>query len=599
MTTTQIIQYAICALGGVALFLYGMNVLGNGLEKVSGGKMEKILEKLTGNIIKAVLLGAVVTAVIQSSSATTVIVVGLVNSGVLQLRSAVGIIMGANIGTTVTGQILRLGGGEGSSVGTIMDFLSTDYLAPMLAIVGIVITLVAKKDTLKAIGDIAMGLGVLFVGMNTLSDSVKPLSELQAFQDLFATLENPILGILAGALITALVQSSSASVGILQAVSDTGMLTFAAAFPIIMGQNIGTTSTSLISSIGASKNAKRASMIHVYFNVIGTILFLAAVYILKGLDILPASLWESTMNRGDIANFHTLFNVVVTIFFIPFHMLLVKLAEWTVRIAPEDEDELLTNSPENMLDSRFLKSPSLAIQYANTAVAYMGQLAKENFKMSCGLHKEYNAKNVEKIKEYENIIDRTEDKLNSYLVAITDCELSAAESKSVTSLLHAITDFERIGDYSVNIMQSSENMKETDNKLSDMAIEELDVISSAVEEIIDMSITAVEYDDIKIAARIEPLEQTIDNLDDELKRRHISRLKTGDCAIERGIRFLDMLSDIERIADHCSNIAVHILSRNDDKDEVNHHEYIDEIHKGGTKDYAEAYEEFGKKYSLS
>ena len=348
MTTTQIIQYAICALGGVALFLYGMNVLGNGLEKVSGGKMEKILEKLTGNIIKAVLLGAVVTAVIQSSSATTVIVVGLVNSGVLQLRSAVGIIMGANIGTTVTGQILRLGGGEGSSVGTIMDFLSTDYLAPMLAIVGIVITLIAKKDTLKAIGDIAMGLGVLFVGMNTLSDSVKPLSELQAFQDLFATLENPVLDINAGTLITALVQSSSASVGILQAVSDTGMLTFAAAFPIIMGQNIGTTSTSLISSIGASKNANRASMIHVYFKVIGTILFLAAVYILKGLDILPASLWESTMNRGDIANFHTLFNVVVTIFFIPFHMLLVKLAEWTVRIAPEDEDELLTNSPENM-----------------------------------------------------------------------------------------------------------------------------------------------------------------------------------------------------------------------------------------------------------
>lgn len=599
MTTTQIIQYAICALGGVALFLYGMNVLGNGLEKVSGGKMEKILEKLTGNIIKAVLLGAVVTAVIQSSSATTVIVVGLVNSGVLKLKSAVGIIMGANIGTTVTGQILRLGGGEDSSMGTIMDFLSTDYLAPMLAILGILITFVAKKDTLKAVGDIAMGLGVLFVGMNTLSDSVKPLSELQAFKDLFATLENPILGIIAGALITALVQSSSASVGILQAVSDTGVLTFAAAFPIIMGQNIGTTSTSLISSIGASKNAKRASMIHVYFNVIGTILFLSVVYILKAVGVISPEFWGVAMSRGDIANFHTIFNVVVTIFFIPFHMLLVKLAEWTVRIAPEDEDEMLTSSPENMLDSRFLKSPSLAIQYSNNAVAYMGKLAKENFKMSCGLHKEYNPKLVEKIKEYEDIIDRIEDKLNAYLVAITDCELSIAESKSVTSLLHVITDYERIGDYSINIMQTSEHMNDTDNKLSDMAIEELDVISAAVTEIIDMSITAVEYDDTKMAARIEPLEQTIDNLDAELKRRHISRLKTGDCAIERGIRFLDMLSDIERIADHCSNIAVHILSRNDDKDEVNHHEYIDEIHKGDTKDYAEAYEEFGKKYRLS
>ncbi len=599
MTTTEIIQKAILALGGVALFLYGMNVLGNGLEKTSGGKMEKILEKLTGNIIKAVILGAIVTAVIQSSSATTVIVVGLVNSGILKLKSAVGIIMGANIGTTVTGQILRLGGGEGSSLGTVMDFLSTDYLGPMLAIIGILIILVTKKDTLKAIGDIAIGLGVLFTGMNALSDAVKDLSKLQAFQDLFATLENPILGILAGTVITALVQSSSASVGILQAVSDTGMLTFAAAFPIIMGQNIGTTSTSLISSIGASKNAKRASMIHVYFNVIGTILFLTVIYILKAVEVIPTSLWGNIMDRGDIANFHTFFNVVVSIFFIPFHMLLVKLAEWTVRIKVEDEDDMLTNSPENMLDPRFLKSPSLAIQYSNNAVAYMGKLAKENFKMSCGLQKEYNPKNVEKIKEYEDIIDRVEDKLNSYLVAITDCELSVAESKSVTSLLHVITDFERIGDYSINIMQTSENMKETDNKLSDMAIEELDVISSAVTEIIDMSITAVEYDDIRTAARIEPLEQTIDNLDAELKSRHISRLKTGDCAIERGIRFLDMLSDIERIADHCSNIAVHILSRNDDKDEVNHHEYIDEIHKGGTKDYAEAYEEFGKKYSLS
>ncbi|MDE6103555.1 MAG: Na/Pi cotransporter family protein, partial [Oscillospiraceae bacterium] len=450
MSTTDIIGYAVSALGGVALFLYGMNVLGNGLEKTSGGKMEKILEKLTGNIVKAVILGAAVTAVIQSSSATTVIVVGLVNSGILPLSSAVGIIMGANIGTTVTGQILRLGDLEGNeSLGAAMEFLTPDYLAPILAIIGILIVLAAKKDSIRAIGDIGMGLGVLFTGMNLLSDSVKPLSELSAFKDLFASLENPVLGIIAGALVTALIQSSSASVGILQAVSDTGLLSFAAAFPIIMGQNIGTCSTSVISSIGASKNAKRAAMVHLYFNVIGTVLFLISVYIIKALDFIP--MWNSIMNRGDIANFHTLFNIVVTIFFIPFHKVLEKLAIMTIRSKPEDEDEISVDSGENMLDSRFLKSPSLAIQYANNAASYMGKLARENFKMSCGLLVSYDAKHVEKIREYEEIIDRTEDRLNSYLVSITDCELSVVESRSVTSLLHIITDFERIADYAFNI----------------------------------------------------------------------------------------------------------------------------------------------------
>lgn len=597
MTTSQIVLTAISAFGGIALFLYGMNVLGSGLEKSTGGKMEKILEKLTGNIVKAVILGAIVTAVIQSSSATTVIVVGLVNSGVLKLKSAVGIIMGANIGTTVTGQILRLGGGD-SSVGTAMEFFSTDTLAPALAILGILIVFIGKNDTIKAIGDIAMGLGVLFFGMNFLSESVEALSELQAFKNAFSAFNNPVIGILVGTVVTALIQSSSASVGILQAVSDSGMLTFGAAFPIIMGQNIGTTSTSLISSIGASKNAKRASMIHVYFNVIGTILFLSVVYILKYTGVLSEALWQGNVDRGDIANFHALFNIAVTIFFIPFHTLLEKLALWTIRDKADDEDDIISDTSESMLDTRFLKSPSLAIQYSNNAAVYMGKLAKKNFMLSCGLHKEFSSKNVEKIKEYENIIDRIEDKLNAYLVAITDCELSAAESKAVTSLLHIITDFERIGDYSVNIMQTAESMHESDIKLSDMALSELDIISSAIDEIIEMSITAVEYDDVKTVVRIEPLEETIDKLDEELKLRHIERLKTGDCAIERGIKFLDMLSDMERVADHCSNVAVHVLSRNDDKDEVNHHAYIDEIHKGDSKEYADAYEEFGKKYSL-
>lgn len=598
MSTTDIIGYAVSALGGVALFLYGMNVLGNGLEKTSGGKMEKILEKLTGNIVKAVILGAAVTAVIQSSSATTVIVVGLVNSGILPLSSAVGIIMGANIGTTVTGQILRLGDLKGNeSLGAAMEFLTPDYLAPILAIIGILIVLAAKKDSIRAIGDIGMGLGVLFTGMNLLSDSVKPLSELSAFQDLFASLENPVLGIIAGALVTALIQSSSASVGILQAVSDTGLLSFAAAFPIIMGQNIGTCSTSVISSIGASKNAKRAAMVHLYFNVIGTVLFLISVYILKALDFIP--MWNNTMNRGDIANFHTLFNIVVTIFFIPFHKVLEKLAIMTIRSKPEDEDEISVDSGENMLDSRFLKSPSLAIQYANNAASYMGKLARENFKMSCGLLFSYDVKQVEKIREYEEIIDRTEDRLNSYLVSITDCELSVAESRSVTSLLHIITDFERIADYAFNIMEYAESMHDKNQNFSENAIAELKIIAKAITEIIDMSVTAVEYDDLQTVKQIEPLEETIDQLEYKLKNRHIERLKTGDCAIDRGIHYLDMLSDMERVADHCSNVAVHVLSRNYGKDEIKHHEYIDEVHKGESQDYINLMNEYSNKYKLA
>ena len=598
MSTTEIIQIAITTLGGIALLLYGMNVLGSGLEKISGGKMEKILEKLTNNIFKAVILGALVTAVIQSSSATTVIVVGLVNSGILTLSAAVGIIMGANIGTTITGQILRLGDLENNqSLGTAMEFITPTYLAPMLAIIGIIIILIAKKDSIRAVGDIGMGLGILFTGMLSLTDAVKPLSELEAFRNLFASLENPILGILAGTVVTALIQSSSASIGILQAVSATGVLKFAAAFPIIMGQNIGTCSTSILSSVGASKNAKRTAMVHFYFNFIGTVLFLICVYILKAFDLIP--MWNDTMDMGSIANFHTLFNIIVTVAFIPFHKVLEKLAIMTIRSKPEDEDEIAVDSAENMLDSRFLKSPSLAIQYASNAVSYMGKLARENYKMSCELHFSYDTKHAERIREYEEIIDRTEDRLNSYLVSITDCELSVAESRSVTSLLHIITDFERIGDYAFNIMEAAEYMHEKNQKLSDNAKAELAVISKAITEIIDMAVTAVEYDDLETAKKIEPLEETIDQLEYQLKNRHIERLKTGDCAIDRGIHFLDMLSDMERVADHCSNVAVHVLSRNYGKEEIKHHEYIDTIHKGDSSEYINAMNEYSNKYRLA
>lgn len=596
MSKTEIIQICITTFGGIALLLYGMHILGNGLEKISGGKMEKILEKLTNNIFKAVILGALVTAVIQSSSATTVIVVGLVNSGILKLPSAVGIIMGANIGTTVTGQILRLGDLENNaSLGVAMEFLTPTYLAPFLALIGMVIIMVTKKDSIKSIGDICLGLGILFTGMLSLTDSVKPLSELQAFRNVFSSLENPFLGVLAGAAITAIIQSSSASIGILQAVSATGILRFSAAFPIIMGQNIGTCSTSIISSIGASKNAKRTAMVHFYFNLIGTLIFTAFIYTLKALGKISG--WNDVMDMGSIANFHTLFNIVVTIIFIPFNKLLVKLSELTIRNTPEDEDMAL-DSGESILDQRFLKSPSLAIQHANNAAAYIGNLAKKNFVSSCELYNNYNSKAIEKIKERENTIDRIEDKLNSYLVSITDCELNVSESRNVTSLIHTITDFERIGDYAYNIMERAENMHIKEQNLSEEAIKDMKLISAAVTEVIDMAVMVVEYDDAITAIKIEPLEETIDQLEYKLKNRHIDRLKEGSCAIDRGIHFLDILSDMERVADHCSNVGVNILSKNSTKDELNHHEYIDEIHKGESKEYMDAFNEYSLKYKL-
>lgn len=599
MSTTEIIQICITTFGGVALLLYGMHILGNGLEKISGGKMEKILEKLTSNIFKAVILGALVTAVIQSSGATTVIVVGLVNSGILKLSSAVGIIMGANIGTTITGQILRLGDLESNaSLGVVMEFLTPTYLAPFLAIIGIVIIMATKKDNIKAIGDICIGLGILFTGMLSLTASVKPLAELEAFRSVFASLENPFLGVLAGAVITALLQSSSASVGILQAVSTTGLLKFSAAFPIIMGQNIGTCSTSIISSIGASKNAKRAAMVHFYFNLIGTLIFLSVIYILKALG--KISFWDDVMDMGSIANFHTFFNIVVTVFFIPFHKLLEKLAVMTIRMTPDSEDDdAAMDSGESILDSRFLKSPSLAIQHANNAVAYMGNMAKKNFVSSCELYSNFDVKTVEKIKEREDIIDRIEDRLNSYLVSITDCELSAAESRNVTFLIHTITDFERIGDYAYNIMERAEAMHEKEQNLSEEGVRDMQLIAGAVTEVIEMAVTTVEYDDSATAAKIEPLEETIDMLEYKLKNRHIDRLKEGSCAIDRGVHFLDILSDMERVADHCSNVGVHILSKNSSpKDELNHHEYIEKIHKGESKEYKEALEQYSLKYKL-
>ena len=594
METMDYVKILVSLTGGLALFLYGMSMLGSGLEKLSSGRMEKILESLTDNIFKSVLLGALVTAAVQSSSATTVIVVGLVNAGILKLSSAVGVIMGANIGTTVTGQLLRLGDLQ-DSAGPLLQFLKPSMLAPMISIIGILIYMISKRDKTKNIGGILLGFGILFTGMLSMEAAVKPLAELDAFKELFASLSNPILGVLVGTGVTALIQSSSASVGILQAISTSGAITFSAAFPIIMGQNIGTCVTPILASIGANKNAKRSAMIHLYFNIIGTILFLVAVYAIQA--IVGFSFWDQPIDRSGIANFHTLFNIVVTIVLIPFAKVLEKLACQTIRNTKSDDDGL-PESDTSILDERFLKSPSLAVTQATKAVVQMGKFAQYNFRETKQLYYRYDQKAVDRIREYEEAIDRMEDKLNAYLLKLSDCTLTEEENRDVTAILHLLSEYERIGDYSIDIMESAIEMYDKQIKFSEKAMEEFRVISDAVDEIVEMSITCVAHDDVVTASRIEPLEETIDDLVDKLKSRHVQRFKKGECVIDGGVIFLDILTNIERISDHCSNIAVYIIGKKLSRDNLNRHEYIEKLHRGESEQFVRVRDEYEQKYAV-
>lgn len=598
MSVIDIVSIFIKAIGSIALFIYGMTILGGRLEKLSSGRMEKVLEKLSNNVFKSVMLGALVTAAVQSSAATTVIVVGLVNAGILRLSSAIGVIMGANIGTTITGQILRLGDLENNdNVGAVLKLLSPTTLAPFIAAVGLIIFMLSKKEGAKTIGEILLGVGILFTGMNSLTDAVSPLSELQAFRDLFATLKNPILGIIVGAVVTILLQSSSASVGILQTISTTGVLTFSAAFPIIMGQNIGTCVTPIISAVGAGKNAKRAAAVHLYFNIIGTILFLAVVYALQGLIGLP--FWDKSIDMGGIANFHTFFNIVVTICFLPFTHLLEKLAMITIRDKKTEDGTPVSEFTAPALEDRLLVSPSLAVQQASNTALAMGNLAFYNFENMRGLFTgNYDEKLIASLKDNEENIDRMEDRLNAYLVKINECELTDFENRRVTELLHLSSEFERIGDYTMNLIEDAEKLHENSVTFSPEAIRELDVISRACEEIIGMAIRCVELNDAALAAKVEPLEETIDYLNETLKARHIERLKEGKCVVESGVNFLDLLINLERISDHCSNIAVYVIGSQKNNTVINRHEFIQNAHAAKDEAYVHLEEEFMTKYAI-
>lgn len=598
MSVIDIVSIFIKAIGSIALFIYGMTVLGGRLEKLSSGRMEKVLEKLSNNVFKSVMLGALVTAAVQSSAATTVIVVGLVNAGILRLSSAIGVIMGANIGTTITGQILRLGDLENNNnVGAVLKLLSPTTLAPFIAAVGLIIFMLSKKEGVKTIGEILIGVGILFTGMNSLTDAVSPLSELQAFRDLFATLKNPILGIIVGAVVTILLQSSSASVGILQTISTTGVLTFSAAFPIIMGQNIGTCVTPIISAVGAGKNAKRAAAVHLYFNIIGTIMFLVVVYALQTIVGLP--FWDKSIDMGGIANFHTFFNIVVTICFLPFTHLLEKLAMITIREKKTEDGTPVSEFTAPALEDRLLVSPSLAVQQASNTALAMGNLAFYNFENMRGLFTgNYDEKLIASLKDNEENIDRMEDRLNAYLVKINECELTDFENRRVTELLHLSSEFERIGDYTMNLIEDAEKLHENSVTFSPEAIRELDVISRACEEIIGMAIRCVELNDAALAAKVEPLEETIDYLNETLKARHIERLKDGKCVVESGVNFLDLLINLERISDHCSNIAVYVIGSQKNNTVINRHEFIQNAHAAKDESYVRLEEEFMTKYAI-
>ena len=574
--------------GGLALFLYGMTLLDGGLEKLSGGRMEKTLEKLTNNVFKSVALGAIITAAVQSSSATTVIAVGLVNAGILKLRQAIGVIMGANIGTTITAHILRLS--DISSDNFVLQLLKPTFLAPAAAIVGIVLYVSSKKQVRRDSGQILLGFGILFTGMFAMEGSVSGLRDLPQFKEVFATLSNPILGVLAGAIVTGIIQSSSASIGILQALSSTGAITFATAFPIIMGQNIGTCVTPMLASIGANKNAKRTAMVHLYFNLIGTVFFLIVTYAIQYTIGLP--FWNDAIGRGGIANFHTVFNVTVTLLFIPFTGALERLACWTVRSKEGDQ----TPDTVNLLDDRFMVSPGLAINKARATVVQMAHLAYGNLAECCTLFHQYDNKLAERIRENENLIDTMESRLGAYLLKLTEHELSETESRSISEILQLMSEFERIGDYSINIQESALLMYDNDIRFSESALRELDIVCAAVDEIVNMAVIATETSNLALTHDIEPLEENIDLMQETLKAKHIDRLKMGLCSVDAAFPFVETLANLERISDHCSNIGVYLIGHEGTERNLDRHEYIRKIHKGEADDYNDKFAFYEQKY---
>lgn len=575
-------------LGGLALFLYGMNVMGDGLAKTSGGKLERILEKMTNSPMKAVLLGCGVTAVIQSSSATTVMVVGFVNSGIMKLEQTVGIIMGANVGTTVTSWILSLVGIESDNF--FLNLLKPTSFSPIFAFIGVILLLFIKDGKKKDIGSIMIGFAVLMFGMDMMSETVKPLADVEEFTSLFTLFKNPFLGMIVGAILTAVIQSSSASVGILQALCVTGSVSYGAAIPIIMGQNIGTCVTAMISSIGANKNAKRAALVHLYFNMIGTLLFMVVFYAINA--IVPFAFLHDSANAAGIAVVHSMFNVAATLALLPFRNGLVRLAKLTIPEELEVKEPVSTT----VLDARFLEKPAFAVQQAKHAAGDMAETAKQSLFCAFSLLKNYNGNLAEKVAQLEQKVDHYEDEIGTYLMQIGAKQLSKEDLQTVTMLQHCIIDFERISDHATNLCEIAKKLSKSKDTFSDKAKAELAIYISAVEQIVEMTCEAFNEEDIEKAGQVEPLEEVIDNLDKEEKKRHMKRLHKQKCTIELGFSLSDITMNLERVADHCSNIAVYMIQIQADALET--HEYLDLVKQEEKEKFEQLYQKYKKEYAL-
>ena len=576
----------IALFGGLALFLYGMRLMGDGLKKGSSDAFKRAMEKVTNNPLVGFLLGLVVTAVIQSSTATIVLTSGLVGAGVMSLHQSIGVILGANVGTTVTGWLLSLSGLEGDSF--ITQMMNPNAWSPILGFIGIWMYMIGK-DRKRGVGKIMLGFAILMAGMNTMSHAMSPLADEPWFMDLFLSFKNPILGVIAGAVLTAVLQSSSASVGILQALTSTGAVTYSTAVPIIMGQNIGTTVTALISSAGANKNAKRTAFVHLYFNVIGTILFLCGFYGLN--TLIGFAFFNDTANTFGIAIVHTIFNVVTTAILLPFNRLLEKLAILTVPDSPSD-----TKQENTLLDERLLATPSVAVGRAMLTGGDMAEICRTSLLQAMSTTRAWNDAIADEVIRKEDAVDHYEDVLGTYLVKLSAKHLSVEDNRSVNTLLHTIGDFERISDHAVNIIKTAQEIRDKDIKFSEEALNDLSVLEAAVQDIVNRTVDAFQKCDTYAAGKIEPLEQVVDGLVREVKTRHIARLQAGVCTIEYGFVLDDLLTNYERIADHCSNIAVAMIEVAADKFDT--HEYLANVKHGGSVKFERRYEKYRGRYTF-
>lgn len=572
----------ITLLGGLAMFLYGMEVMGDGLKNASGSALKTVLGKATQNVLFGVITGMLVTAVIQSSTATIVLAVGLISAGILNLKQATSIVMGANIGTTVTAQIIRLMDID-SAGSMLLEFFKPSTLAPLALILGIILIMFVKTAKSNTTGEICVGFGILFSGLMNMTAAVEPLSESQAFIDLMQRFsDQPVLALLVGLVMTVIVQSSSAMVGMIQALSVTGAMTFNLVYPMIMGINLGTcVTTAMVCSIGSSKDAKRTGIVHIAFNVIGTIVFMIIMSVIKAMGGFP-NLWDSVVNSGGIANFQTLFNLLTALALIPFAGQLVKLSLAIVKPEPQDEED---RADLMVPDTKLYEVPAMALGESNKAIAHMGEVALKNLKRSCILLMRFDTGRIDVINKNEDNLDQFTDQMDTYLVNLSSYVETESDNQYINILMQASTNFERIGDHAINIMEAAQEIETEKISFTAEAQEELKVVRDAVLEITGITVVAfggMSYDEAK---KIEPLEEVIDDMVVTLKDRHVNRLKAGECSTASGMMFIELLTNLERIADQCSNIALLILSYRDKSILGNHHGYVRELHKGGDVTY--------------